>query len=115
MFERRPWRFCKLDLEGGELRALQGAKTSLKRFHPLIVFENGQDSSAGYYRYSREEWFGFFESVGYAVFTLWGDAFARSDWGRQDVPWYFIAAPRDSAHADFVAERLPDLLRKYLD
>src|SRR5438045_7408678 len=112
---RRPWRFCKLDLEGGELRALQGAQTSLKLYRPLVVFENGQDSSAHYYGYSRDEWFGFFASIGYAVFTLWGHGFTPADWGRQDIPWYFIAAPKESSQVKFVAEQLPHLVRKYLD
>lgn len=111
---RRTWRFCKLDLEGGELRALQGAQTSMRLYGPLIVFENGQDLSARYYGYSREEWFSFFASLRYAVFTLWGHDFTPADWGRQDIPWYFIAAPQGSAHAQFVSAQLPDLLRKYL-
>ncbi len=112
---RRPWRFCKLDLEGGELRALQGARSALTRYGPLIVFENGQESSAQYYCYSSEEWFGFFNAIGYAVFTLWGQSFGREDWGRDDIPWYFIATPRNSDHARFVTGQLPNLLRTYLN
>jgi FkbM family methyltransferase len=111
---RRRWRFCKLDLEGGELRALQGARKSLSRHRPLVVFENGQDLSARYYRYSKDEWFDFFDSLGYAVLTLWGRPFTREDWGRSDIPWYFIASPRNSDHEGFLAVKLPALLRNYL-
>ena len=111
---RRRWRFCKLDLEGGELRALQGARKSLTRYRPLIVFENGQDLSAHYYHYSKDEWFDFFNSIGYAVLTLWGRGFTREDWGRNDIPWYFIASPRNSDHGRFLAAKLPALLRNYL-
>lgn len=112
---RRHWRFCKLDLEGGELRALQGARRSLAWHRPLIVFENGQDLSARYYHYSKDEWFDFFDSMGYAVFTLWGRPYAREDWGRNDIPWYFIASPLDSEHGRYLAAKLPALLRNYLD
>jgi FkbM family methyltransferase len=112
---RRRWRFCKLDLEGGELRALQGARNALKRHRPLIVFENGQDASAGYYGYSMHEWFDFFAATQYDVFTLWGQPFTPADWGRSDIPWYFIAAPAGSADVTFVTERLPTLLVKYFE
>jgi FkbM family methyltransferase len=112
---RRRWRFCKLDLEGGELRALQGGRSALRKHRPLIVFENGQDSSAGYYGYSMNEWFDFFAATQYDVFTLWGQPFTPADWGRSDIPWYFIAAPAGSGDVTFVTERLPPLLLKYLE
>ena len=96
------------------MRALQGAEKSLVRYRPLIVFENGQDSSASYYGYSRDEWFGFLASVGYDVFTLWGRLFRPADWGRNDIPWYFIAAPARSEGSEFVQKALPELLLKYL-
>lgn len=108
------WRFCKLDLEGGELRALRGGIAGLGAHRPIIVFENDQELSAGYYRYSSEDWFSFFESLGYEVFTLWGHAYRRDDWGRRDIPWYFIAAATGSPDVAFVTDKLPRLLAKYL-
>ncbi|HEX3431956.1 MAG TPA: FkbM family methyltransferase [Rhizomicrobium sp.] len=103
--------FLKLDLEGGEFRALQGGAATLKKHHPLIVFENDQDRSAGNYGYSKEEWFGFFERIGYQVFTLWGQPYGRADWGRRDIPWYFIAA--GGTQAELVRWRLPGILQLY--
>lgn len=108
------WRFCKLDLEGGELRALQGGIDALRKFRPLIVFENDQENSARDYRYSREEWFDFFASVGYELFTLWGRPYRVADWGRRDIPWYFIAAPSGSRETVFVDDELPRLLGRYV-
>ena len=108
------WRFCKLDLEGGELRALQGGRTALNAYRPLIIFENDQELSARYYRYSKEEWFGFFGSIGYDVFTLWGRRYQPDDWGRRDIPWYFIAVAAGSKDSAFVSEELPGLLRNCL-
>ncbi|MGH6878546.1 MAG: FkbM family methyltransferase [Rhizomicrobium sp.] len=110
----RNWRFCKLDLEGGELRALQGGVAALGRFRPLVVFENDQENSARDYGYSKDEWFGFFETTGYEVFTLWGRAYGRKDWGRRDIPWYFIAASANSPESDFIGSWLPALLSRYL-
>jgi FkbM family methyltransferase len=110
----RRFRFCKLDLEGGELRALQGGIAALKQHRPLIVFENGQDESARNYGYSKEEWFDFFASVGYELFTLWGHAYRAADWGRKDVPWYFIAAFGGTPDIAFVRDVLPPLLGRYL-
>jgi len=106
-------RFVKLDLEGGEFRALEGGTATLKTHRPLIVFENDQDRSAENYGYSKEEWFRFFDRVGYELFTLWGQPYGPTDWGRKDIPWYFIAAAAGSADADFVRRGLPPLLTAY--
>jgi FkbM family methyltransferase len=111
--ETRRWRFCKLDLEGGELRALQGSRNAIGKFKPLIVFENGQESSARNYGYSRDEWFAFFENFGYKVFDLLGRPFERGDWLATNLPWYFIAVASHSEDEQFVHEKLPDLLRRY--
>lgn len=111
---RRRLRFCKLDLEGGELRALQGGIATLRSSRPLVVFENDQENSARDYRYSKEEWFDFFDAAKYKVFTLWGGPYRRDDWGRRDIPWYFIAAAADSTDVSFVAQELPVLLERYL-
>ena len=42
---RQRVRFVKMDLEGGEFHALQGA-TSILRDRPLVIFENGRESAA---------------------------------------------------------------------
>jgi FkbM family methyltransferase len=109
----RSLRFVKLDLEGGEFLALEGGVATLKTHRPLIVFENDQDRSAGNYGYSKEEWFRFFDGIGYTLFTLWGQPYGPSDWGRRDIPWYFMAAAAGSADADFVRRGLPALLMAY--
>lgn len=112
---RRPRRlaFLKLDLEGGELRALEGAASVLAHDGPLIVFENDQENSARDYHYSKEDWFGFFTAMKYDTFNLWGEPYGPADWGRRDIPWYFIATPADSGYTKFVATELPQLLERY--
>jgi hypothetical protein len=111
----RHWRFCKLDLEGGELRALQGGKSALRRYNPVVVFENGRESSARNYGYSTEEWFKLFEEIDYRIFDLFGKQFERADWDTPDLPWYFIAVAPRSEEAQIIFERLPGILERYLD
>jgi hypothetical protein len=52
--------------------------------------------------------------LGYEVFTLWGQPYGRADWGRRDIPWYFIAGGAGSADTTFVRDGLPSMLTGYL-
>lgn len=106
-------KFVKLDLEGGEFRALEGGAATLRSHRPLIVFENDQDRSAENYGYSKEEFFKFFDAIGYELFTLWGQPYRRPDWGRRDIPWYFFAVSAGSTEADFVQDGLHAILELY--
>jgi FkbM family methyltransferase len=102
-------RFIKMDLEGGEFHALQGA-TSILRDRPLVIFENGRESAANLYGYTSKDWFGLFDTAGFAVFDLFGRPFGRNDWHAGGMPWYFIAAARGSG---FVQRRAPGLVRRF--
>lgn len=102
----------KLDIEGGELHALMGARQCLKRSRPLLIFENGRQQSAGVYGYSADDFFGFFRSVDMPVFWLSGEPFEPADWQKDRRCWEFIALPAE--RADF-ADRLPDLCREVIE
>src|SRR5262245_58209822 len=65
-------RFVKMDLEGGEYHALQGAASILKDHRPLVVFEHGAERAAKWYGYTRDDWFALFEGADLAVFDLLG-------------------------------------------
>jgi len=105
------WRFMKLDLEGGEYRAIRGARERIAEQRPLIVFENARESSAGFYGYAMEDWFGLFDGLGYATFDLWGRAFTRADWiADKMTPYYYIATPRGSEDEAFVETVVPELM-----
>jgi FkbM family methyltransferase len=109
----QPFRFCKLDLEGGEFRALAGGKRALESHAPFVVFENDQDNSARDYGYSRDDWFELFAATGFEVFTLWGHQFRCEDWGRTDIPWYFLAVRRETRDAKFITDDLPGILAAF--
>jgi FkbM family methyltransferase len=109
-----PWRFAKLDLEGGEFRALQGGAAALARHRPAVVLENAREGSATAYGYDAAAWFGFFAALDYALYDLFGRPFTPADWWRDDLPWYFIAVAAGSADERFVQDALPALLRAML-
>lgn len=96
------WRFCKLDLEGGEFNCLQGAVKSIQKFSPFIIFENARQSSAISYNYTMEDWFTLFENIDYQVFDLFGQKFRREKWSSPFVPWYFMAVKTGSTDHEFI-------------
>ncbi|MCW5773476.1 MAG: FkbM family methyltransferase, partial [Rhodospirillaceae bacterium] len=65
--------FLKLDLEGAEYDALQGARALLRRSDCFVVFEHGRGGHAQLFDYSPDDFFGLFRDTG---FGLW-DAFGR--------------------------------------
>ncbi|MFO0679716.1 MAG: FkbM family methyltransferase [Polyangiaceae bacterium] len=101
-------RFVKLDLEGGEFDALRGARTTLRRTRPMLVFEAGHSAPRDY-GYSLEEFGAFFDDLGYLLFDLLGAPLLAS-WERFDRPWYAIAVPAGSDDQRFIEEDLRGLL-----
>ena len=61
----------KIDVEGGELGVLKGAVNTIRKFHPVIVFEHGLGAS-DYYNTGPLDVFEFFEKHNYRLFTLKG-------------------------------------------
>ena len=101
----------KLDIEGGELHALMGAKKCLKKSRPLVVFENGRQASAKVYGYTADDFFQFFDDVDMQVFWLTGEPFLPEQWSKRIQCWEFVALPKE--RSDF-ASQLPDLCRLVL-
>jgi FkbM family methyltransferase len=84
--------FVKLDLESGEFRALQGAEQTLRAQESCCVFENGLESSADG-DYSSDEFFGYFERIGYELYDILGCHVTEACWSHPG-PWYFVTMPR---------------------
>jgi FkbM family methyltransferase len=87
-------RFIKLDVEGAELSALRGASRLLARCRPCLAFENGGARYQARFNYTSEEFFGFFEQIGYSIYTPLGTIFDRS-WSNGAQPHQLFAAPRE--------------------
>jgi FkbM family methyltransferase len=107
-------RFCKLELEGAEFRALQGAEGVLRRHAPAVVFERSL-GAPGWYGYTPEEFFDFFSRIDYLVFDLFGRQLTPATWGNPGRPWYAIGVRAGSDDERLVRERLPQILRGLLD
>lgn len=59
----------KIDVEGGEMLVLEGAKDLLSNNKPHVIFEHGLGAS-DHYNTGPNEIFNYFESLGYEIFTL---------------------------------------------
>jgi FkbM family methyltransferase len=94
--------YIKLDLEGGEFRALKGAVNTMATGRPWMTFENSRRApeTGGY---TLQEFRDFFTRAGYVAMTLWGEDFTPEN---QSSFWYAAAAPieqRDAVSAALFA------------
>lgn len=90
--------FIKLDLEGFDFVALRGASNILSDSRPAVVFENSRRWAAECYGYTCDEFFEFFDSLGYSIFDLHGRHFIKECWNDNDIAFEFIAVPEENAN-----------------
>ncbi len=93
--QKRHVTFIKLDLEGGEFDCFRGARTTLARHKPVVVFENGSAQTAGKFNYDKAEFFALFKSQNYTLIDLFGRPYGEDAWGARNVPYYTFAVPSD--------------------
>lgn len=86
----------KVDIEGGEFLAFQGATRILKQDQPLIIFENGHGPSQSY-GFTRSELFDFLSDYGLQVSSLQGWLLNQPTLNQKQFveikEWMFIAHP----------------------
>lgn len=98
--EKEEIALMKIDVEGGEYPVLLGAKETITRSQPIIIFEHGLGASE-HYKTEPEQVFEFFRALGYRLSTMeaWlkkGEAFSLSEFKSQfydKINYYFIAYP----------------------
>ena len=66
-----PVSFIKLDIEGSELSALQGAHQTIRTWRPLILVEI-QEETCRRSGYSPQDLWGFIQQMGYSAFQHYG-------------------------------------------
>src|SRR6185437_6873496 len=61
----------KIDIEGSELPALRGGKSSIERLKPMLIFESAGDVALSAFGTSSEEIYRFIlDELGYSIFTF---------------------------------------------
>ena len=102
-----PVDLIKIDVEGAEMLVLGGARETVARTKPVVIFEHGIGAS-DVYGTGPDEVFRFFQSLGYSI-ALLGDflvkkqpftaaQFAAQYHGRKN--FYFVASPLSAASSE---------------
>lgn len=93
----------KIDVEGGELLVLEGAKKLIQTSKPVIVFEHGLGAS-DYYETGPDDVFNFFSGLKYELLTLKDfldqqKPMTKEGFNKQfydQLNYYFLARPKQS-------------------
>ncbi len=93
--------FIKIDVEGAELQVLKGARETIKKSKPIIIFEHGLGASE-FYNTTPDMVFNFFKELNYNLQTMNGwlnalPAYNVSDFKNQfdnKINYYFLAYPK---------------------
>jgi FkbM family methyltransferase len=94
-----PLNVIKIDVEGGEQMVLEGARETLRRWKPIVIFEHGLGAS-DVYGSTPEQVFALLDSCGLRIFllenflkngsSLDASGFARQFYEREN--YYFVAS-----------------------
>jgi FkbM family methyltransferase len=103
--------FIKLDLEGGEFSALLGAKQSIRRYNPVIAFENGLEWTRRYWDYTMDDFFRFFDEIDYDLYELFLRRLTPNEWTNPNKwPWEFVAMKK----GDPIQQPVKTAIRNFL-
>lgn len=95
-----PISLIKIDVEGGEMNVLKGAKHFIEKHQPVVIFEFGL-GAADHYNVTPEMIHGYFHDLRYGIYTLKGfldkaSALTLEVLGKtfkDNSEYYFAAAP----------------------
>lgn len=93
----------KIDVEGAELKVLQGARKTIESKKPMVIFECGK-GAADFYGTTPEMVFAFFREVNYQLFNLTDylngnnalDEPTFTHLFNNNIEYYFVATPMPS-------------------
>jgi len=93
--------FIKIDVEGGELLVLEGAKKIISKWKPVIIFEHGLGAS-NHYQSTPDKIFALMQEAGMQIFTMetWlanQKPFSEEEFAKQyydRLNYYFLAAAK---------------------
>jgi len=97
--------FLKLDLEGADLLALQGANQTLRNKRPIVAFENSIHAPK-VHGFSLEDIAAYFERLNYVPMNFIGDPIGPDTWFGFFEAW---AVPHE--HADWLSRTIKDLIK----
>ena len=80
--------YIKIDIEGGEIDCIRGAKSTLKKYKPVLSIEYGYPSYSAY-GYKSEDLYNELNSLGYVLCDLFGNPFLSIDEWNKCVDSYY--------------------------
>lgn len=105
-------KFIKLDIEGGEFNALNGATDILTKSRPVIVYEWGGAAAAERYGFTAQQFFEFMKDMNYDIYSALGFKFRPEHWDQGNV-YYFVGLPGEN-EAAYEEILLPSLIKAIL-
>lgn len=89
--------FIKVDAEGGDFFAIQGAIHILMQSRPVVAFESGEIPAAAgrSYGYTREDFLKFFKETNYNLYNVCGLPYEPDFWEKPNTLWDTIALPAE--------------------
>lgn len=112
-------KFVKIDVDGAELKVLNGAKNLLRKQRPVIAFECGDFCSKSY-GYRSIEIFIFLQSLDYEIYTIKGYFLATKEHFSESTTlqtiWNYIAINKNNSIVkEKVINRLTSIARAFDD
>ena len=106
--------FIKIDTENGDFDVIRGSERILRESKPVIVFESRRQSAADIYGYTKNDFFEFFASFGYTLFTFTGEAFTQEFWDADGIYEEIWAVHEGSKHLSFFENNLSRMALHYV-
>lgn len=110
----KPVRMLVLDLAGGELAALRGARRILSEARPLLLFRDAGRHAVAAHGDTGEELGAFFADIGYELHDILGFRFDAQDWGAAHrANWYLGVPGEDQVSKGTLHGMIDDVIHQH--